>query len=90
MGRETASLKEKLHRLIDDLPASELPAAERFLEYLRDRPGDPVLRALREAPEDDEPETPEEASAVQEAREDVAAGRLIPHEEARRRLLEAP
>lgn len=84
------TLKEKLHRLIDDLPPSELAAAERFLEYLRDRGTDPVLRALESAPEDDEPETPEEAAAVQEAREDLMAGRVISHEEARRRLLEAP
>ena len=28
--------REELYRLIDALPATELPAARRFLEYLRD------------------------------------------------------
>ncbi len=37
---------------------------------------DPVLRSLREAPVDDEPETDEERIAVEEARADVVAGRL--------------
>lgn len=50
---------------------------------------DPVLRALREAPLDDEPETEEERAAIAEAIEDERAGRLIPHEEVRRRWLGA-
>jgi hypothetical protein len=29
--------KDALHRLIDELPDAELPAARRFLEFLRDR-----------------------------------------------------
>ena len=37
---------------------------------------DPVLRSLREAPLDDEPETEDERRAVEEARRDVAAGRV--------------
>ncbi|MBI4702178.1 MAG: hypothetical protein HY744_13690 [Deltaproteobacteria bacterium] len=48
---------------------------------------DPVLRSLREAPLDDEPETEEERAAIEEGLEDVRAGRLIPHEEVRRRWL---
>lgn len=36
---------------------------------------DPVLRSLREAPLDDEPETDEERAAVAEGRDDVRAGR---------------
>ena len=48
--------KEDLRRLLHQLPESELVAARRFLECLRDT-GDPVLRAFLEAPEDDEPET---------------------------------
>lgn len=36
----------------------------------------PVLRALRDAPLDDEPETAEEREAVEEARRDIAAGRV--------------
>lgn len=78
--------REKLHDLIDQLPEEGLPAAERFLETLGSGQ-DPVLSALLQAPEDDEPETPEEISATQEARARMAAGGGMRHEEARRRLL---
>jgi hypothetical protein len=80
--------KEVLHRVIDTLPDSELEEAARLLAGLGI--DDPVLRAVLAAPLDDEPETPEEAAAVQEARDDVAAGRIVSHEEARRRLLGGP
>jgi len=53
-----------LHRLIDELPESELAAAERFLHSLR-ATADPVLRARLEAPLAEEPETEEERRAVQ-------------------------
>lgn len=86
MKREKMTIKERLHQLIEELPDRELPAAQRFLEYLRNC-GDPVLRAFLEAPEDDEPETPEEAAAVQEALEELAKGETVPWDEARRRLL---
>jgi hypothetical protein len=46
-----------------------------------------VLRALREAPLDDEPETDEERAAIAEAIEDERAVRLVPHDEVRRRWL---
>ncbi|MBI2918236.1 MAG: hypothetical protein HYY01_09595 [Chloroflexi bacterium] len=78
--------REELHRLVDELPQREVQAARRYLEYLRNL-GDPVLRAFMEASEDDEPETPEERTAVAEARADFAAGRVVSHEEAKRRLL---
>jgi hypothetical protein len=67
--------RDTLHRLIDELPESELMAAERFLCYLR-ATTDPVLRALLEAPLDDEPETEGERRAVQEAREELARGEV--------------
>jgi hypothetical protein len=41
--------RDSLHRLIDELPESELAAAARFLHYLR-ATTDPVLRALLDAP----------------------------------------
>jgi hypothetical protein len=68
------STRDSLHRLIDELPESELVAAERFLHYLR-ATADPVLRALLEAPPDDE------RRAVHEAR-----GELRTLEEVRREL----
>ncbi len=77
------TIKEDLHRLVDELPKKELPVAKRYLEYLRNM-GDPVLRALMEAPEDDEPETEEERAAVAEAYEDLAAGKVITLEDVKR------
>jgi hypothetical protein len=77
--------RDSLHRLIDELPESELAAAERFLHYLR-ATADPVLRALLEAPLDDEPETDEERQAVHEAREERARGEVRTLEEVRREL----
>jgi hypothetical protein len=41
--------RDILHRLIDELPESELATAKRFLHYLR-ATADPVLRALLETP----------------------------------------
>jgi hypothetical protein len=70
--------RKQLHRLVDDLPARELSAAARFLEF---RCGvqfqDNLPSELANAPLDDEPETPEEAAAVAEAWEDVAGGRVF-------------
>jgi CO dehydrogenase/acetyl-CoA synthase beta subunit len=77
------TIKEELHRLVDELPEGESHTAKRFLEYLRNM-GDPVLRAMLEAPEDDEPETEEERAAVTEAQEDFKAGRVVSHQELKR------
>lgn len=79
------TIKEELHRLVDELPKSELHSAKRFLEYLRNM-GDPVLQALMEAPYDDEPETDEERAAVAEAQEDFKAGRVVSHQELKHEL----
>ena len=71
------SAKDTLHKLVDFLEENEADEAAKFdsyLIYLRD----PVLRALREAPEDDEPETEEERTAVMEAYEDLKSGNIIP------------
>jgi hypothetical protein len=77
--------RDSLHRLIDELPESELAVAERFLHDLR-ATIDPVLRALLEARPDDEPETEEERQAVQEAREERVLGEVRTLEEVRREL----
>lgn len=77
--------KEEIHRLVDDLPAGELSAARRYLEYLRDL-GDPVFRALVQSPYDDEPETDEERSAVEEGKQAMERGDTITSEELQRRL----
>ena len=79
-------LKDRLHSLVDGLPESEVPAAERYLEYLRLAGTDPVLHALLTAPEDDEPETAEEREAVAEARQDIEEGRVFSVDEVKREL----
>jgi hypothetical protein len=75
--------KDDLHRLIDQLPDNELLPAMRYLEYLRNM-GDPVLKALIDAPEDDEPETDEERIAVAEAYDDLAEGKVVTLDDVRR------
>ena len=50
------------------------------------REGDPVSKALRDAPPDDEPMTEEDLVALEEALEEVRQGRITPHEEVRRRV----
>jgi hypothetical protein len=72
--------RQRLIRLVQELPDSELTAAERYLTYLRNM-GDPLVRTIAASPYDDEPVTPEEQASVQRAMEDIAAGRVIPHEE---------
>lgn len=78
--------RERLHWVVDQLPESELGAAERFLEYLRVAAADPVLRALLTAPDDDEPESDEERAAVSEAYEDIKAGRVYSLDEVKHEL----
>ncbi len=79
--------REQVHRLVDDLPARELSAAARYLQFLRSGQHQESLPPeLANAPLDDEPETPEEAAAVAEAWEDVAVGRVLSHEEVLRRV----
>ncbi|MBI4339528.1 MAG: hypothetical protein HY680_06200 [Chloroflexi bacterium] len=72
-----------LRKLIGQLPESDLVAAHRYLCYLRDE-GDPVLLAFRNAPEDNEPETEAEREAIDEAKEDLKAGRLVSAADIRR------
>lgn len=78
------SAREHAHELIDRLPDAQLSALVGLLETIVD----PVSAALRNAPEDDEPETEEERQAVAEARDWLArrGGKGIPHDEAMRRL----
>lgn len=79
--------RERLHVIVEDLPESEVQAALRLLENLSHDENDPVLKALQDAPPDDEPLTEEDAAALEEAWEDVRQGRLVSHEEVRRQVL---
>ena len=80
------TIKEDLHRVVDELPERELHTALRFLEYLRDVCRDPLLRALMEAPEDDEPLSLEEAQGADEAWQEYLRGEARPWEEVREEL----
>lgn len=78
--------KDQIHHLVDQIADDDLPAAARYLQQLRDA-GDPLLHALANAPEDDEPETPEEAAAVAEAKAEIARGEFVMLDDIRDQLL---
>ena len=77
-----ALTRSDLHRLLDAVPDDTLDQARRALEPL----ADPFLRALASAPVDDEEETTAERAAVDEARDDIAAGRVRDWVDVRREL----
>jgi hypothetical protein len=79
-------LKTALHDLVETLPDDALPTAYRFLAYLLHVSNNPVLRALLDAPVDDEQETPEEQAAVQKALEQFARGELLSDVDLRKEL----
>jgi predicted transcriptional regulator len=87
--KKAVVLREELHGLVDEIADQDLTVAKRFLAYLRNT-RDPFMQKLVETPYDDEPLTEEDIADLDEAWEDVAAGRLVPHEEARQRLLGNP
>ncbi len=74
--------KEKLRERIETLTEEEAAEALRLL----DQRSDPLMVLLDNAPLDDEPVTPEEDVAVQEAREEIARGETISLEEFRAEL----
>ena len=70
--------RKRLHQLIDELPEDEIQAAERCLESLCSH-RDPVLDAIRSAPDVEEPYSDEEQRGVDEAIRDLRAGNRVPH-----------
>ncbi len=82
----TTALRKELRQLINQLPVSELYTAKRFLEYLTVPGDDLVLQALKNAPVSNEPLTDEERAALDEAYDEIRAGRVISHEELKRQL----
>ena len=79
--------RQTLHSLVDDLPEPELPAARRYLEYLRQTP-DPLRRALDAAPADDEPLTDDDLAAIREGHADRAEGETTTHDDIKQLLSE--
>ena len=78
--------KEHLHRLVEELPESELSAAERYLEYLAMARRDPFLQALLRASLDDEEESEDERVALAKSRVALEHRNVISDEELRRDL----
>ena len=72
-----------LHALVDELPEGRLDSVRAALEAELS----PIERALSLAPDDDEPESPQEQAAVREARESLATGESgMPLADLRRQL----
>ncbi len=69
--------KQQIHELVDRLAPSQAHAVRGLLQAMLD----PVSRAIANAPVDDEPLTPEEARALDEAREWLRHNTPIPHEQ---------
>lgn len=63
--------REKAHRLLDELPDSEL---EPVLEFIASRSDDSYARWLDSHPVEDEEISDSETAAVAEARDEIAAG----------------
>ncbi|MCL5256569.1 MAG: hypothetical protein M1319_02095 [Chloroflexi bacterium] len=80
------SAKERIHSLVEQLPESQLDAAERVLAYLKVRGEDHLLQALVEAPEDDEIAGAEEDRAADEAWAEYCRGEGRTWEDVRREL----
>ncbi len=73
--------KEQLRAMVETLTEDDADLLLRALS------GDRVAWALLIAPLDDEPLSEADEAALNEARAEIAAGRTVPHAEARRRLL---
>lgn len=76
--------REKAHRLLDELPGSELGPV---VEGIASEGGDGFARWLDSRPVDDEEISPEEIAAIDEAHAELAAGApTVSHDEFRREL----
>lgn len=75
--------KADLHRLVDALPAGSVEPVGRWLERVHE---DPMIAVLDAAPWDDEPSSPEEDTAVAEARAAIARGEGVGWDEAKAEL----
>jgi len=72
--------KEQLRERIETLTEEQ---AERTLRLLDDVDEDPVIAAFRDAPEDDEPLTPDEERAIEQARAEHRRGESVPLDDIR-------
>lgn len=81
----TALPKKRLHDLVDRLSKDQLEPAERYLTSLCNQQ-DPAMVAALSAPLDDEEVTDEDREDIEQARQDIAAGRFVSDEQIRRKL----
>lgn len=80
--------KERLHKLVDELSEHEADEALRLISAGR---GDDFARWLSSVPEEDEEISEQEEAAVQEARDEIAAGvPLISADEIKREFHDSP
>jgi hypothetical protein len=77
------TVKERLHKIVDEMSDDEAAAT---LERLAARRTDPLAQLLDAAPPDDEPLTTEEADAIQQGCEELDAGHGISLADLRRAL----
>lgn len=75
--------RERLRRLVDELPEAEMGAAERFLDFLRLH-GDPSPAGVQEV---DEPLTPEEIARAEQGWRECQEGKSRPIEDVYRELV---
>jgi hypothetical protein len=72
-----ATDKQHAHQLLDQLNGGQLAAVVHLLEVMTD----PVVRAIANAPVDEEPLTAEEIQALDKSREWLKHNQGIPHEQ---------
>ena len=75
--------KERVHKLIDELPDTPMEEVHRRIIDLRD---DRVLRGFLEAPEDDEQLDEEDIAAIEESKAEIARGEVSDWEDVERRV----
>lgn len=77
-----------LHRLVEELPETEIPTVAAFVSFVTHRAQQtPLDRILDSAPYDDEELTEEEHAAIREGLDDIRAGRVYTSEEIEKELL---
>jgi hypothetical protein len=70
--------RQKRHHLVDQLPAEQVAAAVRYINYLC---ADPVLLSILTAPPDDEPYTEEQRARDAEAEASIVDGSGVSHDQ---------
>lgn len=84
--RRVTVAREKLHRLIDFLPAKEVIILQEVAEVMAEKKLSPLMKALMAAPEDDEPLTEEDLEAIAEGERAIEEGRVKPLEQVKKEL----